>query len=252
MVSFCRFFASNQANPSFPLSRRLTSGKNRGKSGKLCLTFRFPHCIRVYRGWEDRVPIRCPEMSSDFDRLIKQFESRSDLLLRIARRYAPRPDLAVDVLQEVFMEFVRYSPRRQWDLEADISPLLCRMTRDCAIRIWKKECKHSSEALINLAEKLAEIREAGIVRKGPHSEIARIEALRGCIQKLPERSRFVVEEHYFNGISLERIAVESNGNAASLRKALFRIRTRLRRCVERFSASDSGGVAPDFGEFETQ
>ncbi|HBT76172.1 MAG TPA: hypothetical protein DEB39_04430 [Planctomycetaceae bacterium] len=190
-------------------------------------------------------------MSNDFDRLISQFESKSGLLLKIARRYAPRPDLAADVMQEVFMEFVRYSPRRRWDLESDIAPLLCRMTRDCAIRIWKKECRHSSEALIKLAEKLAAIREAGIVRKSPLPEIAHLETLRECVKKLPERSRFMIEEHYFNGISLERLAAENSGNAATLRKSLFRIRTLLRRCVERFSAPDAGS-ALDPGEFETR
>jgi RNA polymerase sigma-70 factor (ECF subfamily) len=58
-------------------------------------------------------------------------------------------------------------------------------------------------------------------------------ALRGCIEKLPERSRRLLHLRYEDALKLEAIAVRVSSTPAAVRMALTRMRDGLRRCIER-------------------
>ena len=61
--------------------------------------------------------------------------------------------------------------------------------------------------------------------------------LRECLRKLPEAQRTVVEEYYFNDVSVERLAESSRRSADAIYKSLQRIRSALMECVQRRQGS---------------
>ena len=56
--------------------------------------------------------------------------------------------------------------------------------------------------------------------------------LEGCMKKLSDKQRQVVDARYEPGESLQQHAEESGTTAGSLRISLYRIRSILRKCVE--------------------
>ena len=58
-------------------------------------------------------------------------------------------------------------------------------------------------------------------------------ALRRCLDKLPAKSRRLIDFHYDLGITSVGIARKMEMNADAVRRALFRLREQLRKCVER-------------------
>lgn len=66
----------------------------------------------------------------------------------------------------------------------------------------------------------------------PQLSDANLVALRGCMAKLNDKQREVVTARYSQGHSLEQYATQTKSTAGSLRIALYRIRSTLRRCVE--------------------
>jgi RNA polymerase sigma-70 factor, ECF subfamily len=56
--------------------------------------------------------------------------------------------------------------------------------------------------------------------------------LEGCISKLNDKQRSIIDARYSSGKSLELYGKNTNTTAGSLRISLFRIRATLRRCLE--------------------
>jgi RNA polymerase sigma-70 factor (ECF subfamily) len=61
---------------------------------------------------------------------------------------------------------------------------------------------------------------------------ARQEALERCIEKLPEKSRQLLERRYEDDSTMEDVAAAVNSTVASVRVMLFRIRNLLAECIE--------------------
>ncbi len=65
-------------------------------------------------------------------------------------------------------------------------------------------------------------------------------ALTACLGKLPDKSRRLVEMRYEDGLSLDAIAQRIASTLDAVNKALSRIRSALRDCIERQVAEASG------------
>jgi RNA polymerase sigma factor (sigma-70 family) len=145
----------------------------------------------------------------------------------LALRLAPVPGAADDVAQQVFLEFLQKA--ESWDLVSDVRPLLAAMTRHVAARLWRERTQAMSPAMRELAGHVARLSEAQDVAWYTDEEK---EALRRCLDRLPEKSRHLARVHYFLGVSSVDIARQMRLEADAVRRALFRIRGQLRRCVE--------------------
>ena len=64
-------------------------------------------------------------------------------------------------------------------------------------------------------------------------------SLERCVQKLPERSRWLVEGYYIKGGSMKSIAHEIGRSVPTVTKTLSRIRGLLAACVERTLSTES-------------
>jgi len=164
---------------------------------------------------------------SDRDALIAAIvEDHGHFVRCLALRLAPAAGLAEDIAQQVLMEFVAKSER--WDLNSDVKPLLATMTRHVALRCWREKTREMSAEMRGLAEHIRALAEGGEVEWYRPDEQA---ALRKCLEQLPEKSRHFIELHYDLGVSSVEIAGRMQMTAEAVRRALFRLREQLRKCI---------------------
>ncbi len=147
----------------------------------------------------------------------------------LALKLAPAPGLAEDIAQQVFLEFI--AKEASWDLTRDIKPLLAGMTRNVARRFWRERTRTLPEVQRELAEHIRHLAETREVTWFGEEEKS---ALRRCLDRLPAKSRRLVELHYYLDTSSVEIASQTEMKADAVRRALFRLRGQLRNCVRRF------------------
>ena len=88
-----------------------------------------------------------------------------------------------------------------------------------------------------LAEDLAQRRE----ELRPELE-TRLRYLEGCLRKLPEEQRSLVEGYYYRRDGIEKLAENSSRTVAATYKTLQRVRLALQSCIE--NSAKPEGIAP--------
>lgn len=169
----------------------------------------------------------------DIQELTRLFQEHYGYMFVIARRHAPSSEAILDIIQQVFIDFVQNAPKRQWDLEQTIAPLLGRMVRDRALELRRRERSRTPEVFEQLERRLMDLCE----RTDPNVvDRARdeLEALKHCSEKLSRKSREYLRRHYEEGESMEKIARTEKLNPGSLRQTFSRIRIHLRLCIEKY------------------
>src|SRR5687768_9334083 len=169
----------------------------------------------------------------------RRFEDRSasqqaflSLFLRSEReifRYVaalvPNVMDAEDIVQQT--AFALWEKFDAYDPGQPFTPWACRFALNKA-RQWI-ERRQRWQALLQggLAEELAVRRE----ELQPELEV-RFRHLEGCIGKLPEDQRSIVEDYYYHRAGIEKIAESSGRTVEATYKALQRIRNTLQNCME--------------------
>ncbi len=152
----------------------------------------------------------------------------------LAVRIAPWPGLADDITQQVFLEFLEKEAK--WDLERDVKPLLATMTRHVAMRCWRERTRQMPATVYKLAEHIRDLAGADTPDPSWDEEVG---ALKRCLEKLPDKSRTLVDLHYFGGASTVEIAERMTVKADAVRQALCRLRGQLRACIEQTLGNDA-------------
>jgi len=155
------------------------------------------------------------------------FLSHHDFVKGVALKYAPWPGLMDDITQQVFLEFM--AKESKWDLSSDARPLLATMTRHIAMRLWRERTRQQPEVVQKLADHIRLLAEE---REMPPRYEEEIGVLRSCLQKLPDKSRELVELYYYNDIGTPEIAEQINMKADTVCRALSRVREKLRECIQ--------------------
>lgn len=156
------------------------------------------------------------------------FLAHHDFVKGVALKYAPWPGLMEDITQQVFLEFMNKENR--WDLSKDARPLLATMTRHVAMRLWRDRTREQPDKVQKLAEHIRQLAEE---RDRPPRYEEEVSVLRTCLQKLPEKSRELVELYYYNDIGTPQIAEQLDMKADTVCRALSRVRDKLRDCIQR-------------------
>jgi RNA polymerase sigma factor (sigma-70 family) len=164
------------------------------------------------------------------------FLAHHDFVKGVALKYAPWPGLVEDVSQQVFLEFLAKEER--WDLSQDLRPLLATMTRHVAMRLWRERTRQQPEVVRKLADHVRLLAEE---RDSPPRYQEEIGVLRQCLEKLPERSRELIDLYYYNEIGTPQIAEQVNMKTDTVCRAISRVREKLRECIER--TLSEGGAA---------
>lgn len=146
-------------------------------------------------------------------------------IFRYVATLVPNISDAEDIVQQtaiaLWEKFEAYDPAQPF------TPWACRFALN-KTRQWI-ERRQRWQALLEagLAEELAQRRE----ELRPEIEF-RLKHLEGCLQKLREDDRSLVEGFYFHRASIEKLAQTSGRTVAAAYKALQRIRHALLMCVE--------------------
>lgn len=154
------------------------------------------------------------------------FLSHYAFLSGVAFRYAPLPGLGEDIIQQVFAEFVSHAD--QWDLDHDVRPLLVRITQNIAKRYWREQLRKMPDVMQKIAKRAAKIAEENTEEPRFIEETA---ALRQCMSKLPEKSRNLIKQHYFDGLSMRTIAEQIQSSDVAVRRAFCDLRKKLYLCI---------------------
>lgn len=169
------------------------------------------------------------------ENLGRLFESRYDLVLKAARRYAPDTSLTYDIAQQTFLVFVDGVREKGWTSDGNLDALLYSIARRVAQTLWKQEQKNRSSALEVVAGHFLKIQretpESAERETGDATE--KLIALKVCMDKLTARSRSFLELYYRSEITLEEIGKQNRINPGTIRQLFSRLRATLRDCIEK-------------------
>lgn len=146
-------------------------------------------------------------------------------IFRYVAALVPNIADAEDIVQQAAMalweKFDAYDPAQPF------TPWACRFALNKA-RQWI-ERRQRWQALLErgLAEELAQRRQ----ELQPEFEL-RLKHLEGCLRKLPEDQRSLVEGYYYERVRIETLAEQSGRSAAGTYKMLQRVRHTLQRCID--------------------
>lgn len=146
-------------------------------------------------------------------------------IFRYVAALVPNISDAEDIVQQtavaLWEKFDAYDPAQPF------TPWACRFALNKA-RQWI-ERRQRWQALLEggLAEELAQRRE----ELRPELEV-RLKHLEGCIGKLPQNQRSIVEDYYYHRTGIEKVAESSGRTVEATYKSLQRIRQTLQICIE--------------------
>jgi RNA polymerase sigma-70 factor, ECF subfamily len=152
-------------------------------------------------------------------------------IFRYVAALVPNVADAEDIVQQTALalweKFEAYDPSQPF------TPWACRFALNKA-RQWI-ERRQRWQTLLDkgLAEELAQRRE----QLRPELEV-RLKHLEGCLNKLPEEQRSLVEGYYYRRETIEKLAVSSSRTVGATYKTLQRVRQALQNCID-------AGVKPE-------
>ena len=151
-----------------------------------------------------------------------------ELRIRLyAAKVAPRPDMAEDIAQRAFV--VALDKIEQFDLTRDFALWMQGIVRNIARQEWERLALRSRVERDGLAEYLEQL--STPEEKSGVDELW-IEALRGCVERLQDRAREIVNLHYSMGLSCKTVAEKIGTSVDAVKMAMVRIRGSLRGCVK--------------------
>ena len=151
----------------------------------------------------------------------------NELRIRIySAKVAPRPDMAEDIAQKAFLIALRNIDR--FDAGADFGLWMQGIVRNVARKEWEglaSRSKLDRDGLADYVERLS----GDVADSEPKEQ--RLDALRTCVEKLPDRAREIVKLHYSLGMRCKRVSEQIGTTENAVKMALSRIRGLLRECV---------------------
>ena len=141
-------------------------------------------------------------------------------------------DAAKDILQETNMTLLRKV--RDFEPGTNFTAWALRIAYFEVLK-WRRDkgrdrLRFSDELVESLAETGGDIAQ---------SYDSRLDALKQCLQKLPDRQRSVVQQRYLNGIALHEIAEDLHCKPNAASQLLHRAKQNLAACITRLTSADS-------------
>jgi RNA polymerase sigma-70 factor, ECF subfamily len=159
--------------------------------------------------------------------------------------YVPRASWVDDLAQQSFVS--AYQSLKSFRVGTDFYAWL----RQIAYNHLRAELERTNRRKRLEADYLEELSAAELSRRLDRDagEEDALDALRDCVSRLPDTSRrivqrhYVVQRHYDEGCPLAEIAGDLGRPAGSIKVTLFKIRARLRECIEKKRAAAEPGVS---------
>ncbi|MDF1755952.1 MAG: sigma-70 family RNA polymerase sigma factor [Verrucomicrobiales bacterium] len=144
------------------------------------------------------------------------------------------PDIhaAKDVLQETNMTLLRKS--RDFEMGSNFTAWAFRIAY-FEVLAWRR---NKGRERLQFSNELVE----SLSQTGEHfgeSYDSRLDALKTCLDKLPERQRLIVQRHYLNGTPVQEIAREMDFKPNAASQLLHRARLSLFQCINQLTGRHS-------------
>jgi RNA polymerase sigma-70 factor (ECF subfamily) len=181
---------------------------------------------------EAHVKAACAGRPEAFREIVRLTQDR---LRAFILHYCPWPDAVDDVAQETYIH--AYEHLREYAPGTHFLSWLRALARHRVlthVRLVASQARRERRHADALAaDRMAQADEAG-------PAVDRIDALRECLEKLPDRSRDMISRRYQRGESAREIGEALRVASNNVLVLLFRIRERLRLCVEQKLAAGGG------------
>lgn len=169
-----------------------------------------------------------PEESSFAD-LMASHQGR---LIGYIRTMIPDSHASKDILQETNMTLLRKS--RDFQPGTNFTAWAFRVAY-FEVMAWRRN--KGRERLQFSSELVESLAQTGEKIAGNYD--SRLDALKTCLEKLPERQRTIVQRHYLNGAAVQEIADEMDCKANAASQLLHRARLNLFQCINRITGRAS-------------
>ncbi|MDB6035764.1 MAG: hypothetical protein JWM16_6102 [Verrucomicrobiales bacterium] len=146
-------------------------------------------------------------------------------IFRYVAALVPNVADAEDIVQQTALSL--WEKFDTYDANQPFTPWACRFALN-KTRQWLERRQRWQALLENgLGEELTRRRED----LRPELE-NRLRHLEGCLNKLPEQQRSIIEGYYYRRESIEKLAADSGRTVAAAYKTVQRIRQALQSCIE--------------------
>jgi RNA polymerase sigma-70 factor (ECF subfamily) len=168
----------------------------------------------------------------DRELFIEQVREHHAGLRGFVRSLGVDPLWVDDVAQEAFI--VAYNRLGEFDHSRDFGAWLRGIARNLVINERRKNARRKRIISDNLTEVLIASSSASDEDEDEMGDLGlvRLNALKECVKSLPEKSLRLLKSRYEDDHSAQDIAEEFSMNPPAVRKALERMRTALRDCME--------------------
>jgi RNA polymerase sigma-70 factor (ECF subfamily) len=168
---------------------------------------------------------RFEDQSAAQQRFLSLFLRSEREVFRYVAVLVPNLADAEDIVQQTALalweKFDAYDPNQPF------TPWACRFALNKAKQWIERRQRWQTLLEGGLAEELAQRRE----ELRPELEI-KLKHLEGCLNKLPDEQRSVVEGYYYRREGIEKLAEGSGRSVAATYKILQRVRQALQACIE--------------------
>lgn len=153
--------------------------------------------------------------------------------------YVPRAAWVDDLAQQSFVS--AYQSLKSFRVGTDFYAWL----RQIAYNHLRAELEKSNRRKRLEADYLEEAGAAEFDRRldRDNPEEDALEALRDCVSRLPETSREILQRHYGDGRPIAEIAGKLGRPTGSVKVTMFKIRVRLKECIQKKRAAAEPGIA---------
>lgn len=164
------------------------------------------------------------------DRVLKAALERRTELIAYARSLLGNYAAADDVLQEAMLVVVK-----KYDQFEEGTSILAWCRSIVRIEVLRAKQRHQRER--TLGDRLlddaidAAFNEFQVARRQDEAESWR-EALRRCLERVPQRGQGVLRGRFADELSYQQIGEQLGMTIEAVRKALFRLKKQVRSCVE--------------------
>lgn len=136
-------------------------------------------------------------------------------------------DIAQDVFVEVIPKYEKLKDKETDDSAAYLHGIARNLVRNHYRKLKKAKKLREGSVDFILAQRVED------------DDDVQVNYLKGCVEKLPEESRALVNQHYFQSIPTVQIAETMDKTPDALRMSLMRIRRALRACIEKQVAQEA-------------
>ena len=178
---------------------------------------------------------RSDDQTAAQQRFLSLFLRSEREVFRYVAVLVPNVADAEDIVQQTALSL--WEKFDAYDSSQPFTPWACRFALN-KTKQWI-ERRQRWQALLEggLVEELAQRRE----ELRPELE-SRLKYLEGCLNKLPQEQRSLVEGYYYRRHPVEKLSVASSRTVAATYKTLQRIRQALQSCIE--DAAKPEGIVP--------